>query len=125
MPLSSVGSTITVGGSGLIGEITDISMSGVTCAEIETSNLSKTVKSFVLGTQDGGTVSVVANFTATPDMPVAGDNSPSAVILTFSSGSTVVVTFNAFVQSMSIETGIDAVISVTYVLQVTGAVTVT
>ena len=124
MPLSSVGSTITVGGSGLIGEITDISMSGVTCAEIETSNLSKTVKSFVLGSRDGGTVTIVTNFTGAPDMPVAGNNVPFFGNLAFSGGS-ISVQFKFYIQSMSVETGIDAVITATYVLQITDNVTIT
>lgn len=129
MALSSVGSSFFYGtsvgfyGLSLKGEITDISMSGVTCAEIETSNLAKTVKSFVLGSRDGGTVTIVTNFNDTPDMPVAGNNIPFFGLLGFSGGA-VSLLFRFYIQSMSVETGIDAVITATYVLQITDNVTI-
>ena len=125
MAISTVGSTFTQAGSGLVGELTSIAFSGISCAEIDTSNLSKQVKSFVLGTQDGGTVTATCNFTTAPDMPVAGDSTTAAfVVVLGASGSAVTVSFSGYISSLAIETGIDAVISATYVVQTTGAVTI-
>lgn len=127
MALSSVGSTLTylvsATATPLVGELTAISFSGVSCAEVDTSNLSSSVKSFVLGTLDGGTVTATCNFTAAPDAPVAGDKVVSAFTVTLGA-SGVVVTFSGYVSGFTIETGIDAVITVTYTIQVTGAVTI-
>ena len=125
MAISTVGSTFTQAGVALVGELTSIAFSGISCAEIDTSNLSKQVKSFVLGTQDGGTVTATCNFTTAPDMPVAGDSTVAAfTVVLGTSGTAVTVTFDGYISSLAIETGIDAVISATYVIQTTGAITI-
>ena len=129
MAISTVGSTVvlTTFATPVAGELTSIAFSGISCAEIDTSNLSKQVKSYVLGTRDAGTITLTCNFNQAPDMPVAGSATPILINVALgdaNSGSYINVVCYGFLQSMAIETGIDAVISVTYVFQV-NTVTIT
>ena len=128
MAISTVGSTVvlTTFATPVAGELTSIAFSGISCAEIDTSNLSKQVKSYVLGTRDAGTITLTCNFDQAPDMPVAGNATPILinVFLGDSGASHINIQAYGFLQSMAIETGIDAVISVTYVFQV-NTVTIT
>ena len=58
-------------------------------------------------------------------MPVAGDSTVAAfTVVLGTSGTAVTVTFDGYISSLAIETGIDAVISATYVIQTTGAITI-
>ena len=122
MAISTVGSTVvlTTFATPVAGELTSIAFSGISCAEIDTSNLSKQVKSYVLGTRDAGTITLTCNFNQAPDMPVAGSATPILinVFLGDAGASAINIQAYGFLQSMAIETGIDAVISVTYVFQV-------
>ena len=94
MAISSVGTIFTAGQAGISGDIKSISFGGVSCTAIDVTLLSSTNKSYVLGMQDGGTVSISC-FAKTgsdkPDLPLAGTN----VLISFT------VAFGPIVQSVT------------------------
>jgi hypothetical protein len=114
MALSSQATTFS--GGGLVGEVTAISVSGVSVAEIDVTALSDTVKKYVTGTLDGGTVEITANFTAAPTMPAQGSETP--VQFTIGWAGSVSQTFYAFIVGMSIDASVDQQIVVKYTLRV-------
>lgn len=125
--ISSTGTTFLTGVGDIIGEVTAISFSGVSAGEIETSNLSSSSKSYILGTVDGGTVEVTVNaIGSVPSVLVAGDITPTAFTIRFGGAGSAVgytVGFSAFIQSIKAEAGVDQVIKNTYTLQISSAVT--
>ena len=133
MAISSTGSTFSTGTAAgeIIGEITSISFSGITAAEIEVTNLSSTSKTYVLGTSDGGTVEVSCNTTAAaPSLPTAGDASPTSFVVRFgpqgtavAGFSSVLATFTGYIVNTSFEASVDSQVITTYTIQITGAVT--
>ena len=128
--ISSVGTSFTTGDTVILGTITAISMSGMSAAEIDTTGISSTTKEFVLGTLDGGTVDITVNLVtgSLVSMPTAGDGTPTAFVLKFgthAAGATVpVFSFSAYIQSSSVEAGVDQQVTANYTLRITGAVTV-
>jgi hypothetical protein len=114
MALSSQGTLFTTGG--VVGEVTAISVSGVSVAEIDVTALADTVKKYVTGTLDGGTVEITANFTAAPTMPQHGAETPSQFTITW--GGSVAQTFYAFIVGMSIDASVDQQVVVKYTLRV-------
>ena len=126
--ISSVGSIF--GANTVIGTITAISLGGISTAEIDTTALASTSKEYVMGTIDGGTVDVTVNLAtgSTVDLPTAGDNAPTAFKLKFGtwvSGAAVpFFTFDAYIQNVSVEASVDAQVTASYTLRITGSVTV-
>lgn len=126
--ISSVGSKF--GTNTVVGTITAISLGGISTAEIDVTALSSTSKDYVMGTIDGGTVDVTVNLVAgsTIDLPTAGDAVPTSFKLKFgthATGATVpVFTFEAYIQSVSVEAGVDAQVTASYTLRITGAISV-
>jgi hypothetical protein len=121
MAVSSQGITLSTGT--LVGEITAISFSGVSVAEIDVTSISDTVKKYVTGTLDGGTVEITANFTTAPTMPSQGAESPSSFIITLPTGSPqLTLPFSAFVVGMSIDASVDQQIVVKYTLRISNSV---
>jgi len=114
MAISSQATTFS--GGGVAGEVTAISVSGVSVAEIDVTALSDTVKKYVTGTLDGGTVEITANFTTAPTMPAHGSETP--VQFTIGWGGSVSQTFYAFVVGMSIDASVDQQVVVKYTLRV-------
>ena len=130
MAISSTGSTFTTGSGDVVGEITSISFSGITAAEIDVTNLSSSSKSYVLGTADGGTVEISCNTTAAaPVLPTAGDASPTSFVVRFgpvgaaSPLQSVLATFTGYIVNTSFEASVDSQVITTYTIQITGAVT--
>ena len=132
MAISSTGSTFSTGTAAgeIIGEITSISFSGITAAEIDVTNLSSSAKSYVLGTSDGGTVEVSCNTTAAqPSLPTAGDASPTSFVVRFgpqgaaAPNQSVLATFTGYIVNTSFEASVDSQVITTYTIQITGAVT--
>jgi len=120
MALSSQGISLTTGT--LVGEITAISFSGVSVAEIDVTSISDTVKKYVTGTLDGGTVEITANFTAAPTMPSQGAESPSSFIITLPTSPAITLPFYAFVVGMSIDASVDQQVVVKYTLRISNSV---
>jgi len=129
--ISSVGSAFTTGT--VKGTITAISLSGISTAEIDVTSITSTSKEYVMGTIDGGTIEVtvnvdtVASTGATVDLPTAGDNVPTAFVLKLGTGAASLqvptFSFNAYIQSVSIEASVDQQVTATYTLRITGAIT--
>lgn len=125
MAISAFNTTFSVGSGDIVGEVTSISFSGVSAAEIDVTQLSDTAKKYVMGTMDGGTVEVTCFTTAAaPVLPTSGDTSPTAFVLRFgATGPTV--GFSGYVQNTALEAAVDGAVQTTYTLRITGSVTVT
>lgn len=129
--ISSVGTTFVQNTSGstntVSGIVTAMSLSGVSCAEIDVTSLASSTKSYVLGTRDGGTIDITVNVDqgSSPDMPTAGDALPTKFKLRFgpSGGGGPSFEFDAYIQSVSVEAGIDQQVIANYTLRLTGAIT--
>lgn len=125
--ISSVGSTFLTGVGTIIGTVTAISLGGISTAEIDVTSLSSTTKEYIMGTIDGGTVDVTVNLIsgATVSLPTAGDAVPTAFTLRFGAvGSGVTFTFDAYIQNTSVESAVDAQVTATYTLRITGSISV-
>ena len=127
--ISSVGSQFTGANAGEIkGTITAMSLGGISTAEIDVTSISSTTKEYVMGTLDGGTVDVTVNLDAgvTVSMPTAGDVTPTAFVLRFGAGTVgVAFTFSAYIQSVTVEAGVDQQVTASYTLRITGLITAT
>lgn len=122
----------TLGGAGasnIVGTITSISLGGVSTAEIDVTGLGDSAKQYIMGTLDGGTVEISAIVTGAPGIPTSGDTTADAYTLTFGTpavgNASPRFSFNAFIQQVSVEASVDGVVTATYTLRITGAVTVT
>jgi hypothetical protein len=120
MAVSSQGITLSTGT--LVGEITAISFSGVSVAEIDVTSISDTVKKYVTGTLDGGTVEITANFTTAPTMPSQGAETPSSFGITIPTTTPTVLSITAFVVGMSIDASVDQQVVVKYTLRISNSV---
>ena len=110
----------------IVGEVTAISFSGISAAEIDVTKLSDTTKTYVLGTLDGGTVEVSCNaINQAITVPTSGDAAPENFIIRF--GGNVAgnpkVTFTGYIQNVSIDAAVDQQVTVTYTIRLTGAIT--
>ena len=128
--ISSVGTNFITGVSEIKGTITAISLGGISTAEIDVTSISSTTKEYVMGTLDGGTVDVTVNLDAgvVASMPTAGDTAPTVFTLRFgthAAGATVpLFSFSAYIQSVSVEAGVDAQVTASYTLRISGAISV-
>jgi hypothetical protein len=124
MAISAFNTQFTTGAGDIVGEVTSISFSGISAAEIDVTNLASTAKSYVLGTMDGGTVEISCFMTATaPTLPTSGDGSPTSYGLRFGATGPV-VSFTGYVQNTSFEAAVDGAVSTTYTIRLTGTVTI-
>lgn len=129
MAISSVGSTITgQGASKMSGVIKSISFGGQSTASIDTTSITSSFKSYVMGMNDNGTITVscfAENGASRPDVPVGGMTTPDPFVITLGTGTGAnVYTFNAYVQSTSMSAGIDEAVTVDYTLRISGAMAV-
>lgn len=123
MAISAYSTQFTTGAD-IIGEVTNISFSGITAAEIDVTQLSSTAKQYVLGTVDGGTVEVTCFTTTTaPTLPTSGDATTSSFILRFGAAGPT-VTFAGYVSNTAFEASVDGAVTTTYTIRITGAVTI-
>ena len=126
--ISTVGTTFTTGIADVTGIITAINLGGISTAEIDVTALSDSNKIYIMGSRDGGTieVTVMVETSTTPDLPTAGDATPTSFVLRFgpSGGAGPTFTFSAFVQNVSVEASVDGAVTATYTLRVSGNITV-
>ena len=123
MAISAYSTSFTTGAD-IIGEVTSISLSGVSTAEIDVTQLSDTAKTYVMGTMDGGTVEVTCfTPTAAPTLPVSGDATPSSYVLRFGAAGPT-VTMTGYIQNTALEAAVDGAVQTTYTIRLTGSVTV-
>lgn len=113
------------------GTVTAVSLGGISTAEIDVTALADTSKGYLMGVLDGGTVEVTVNVDTTAaalTLPTAGDSTPYAYTLTFgtpgASNACPRFTFSAYIQSVSVEAALDAQVTATYTLRITGSITV-
>ena len=124
MAISSTSTTFVLGTGEIIGEVTSISFGGIGATAIDTTQMSSTSKSYVLGTMDGGTVEITCNMTnAIPTMPLSGDATSTSYSVRFGLTGPV-VTFSGYISGTSFEASVDSQVITTYTIRITGAVTV-
>lgn len=110
-----------------IGDVVSFSGFDGQASEIDVTDLSSTAKEFKLGLTDNGGVSVTLN-TVKGDagqvaLQAAKDAGTSRTFkLTLPSGTPSVATFTAFVKQMPVAGGVDAKVSSTVALRISGAV---
>jgi len=126
--ITAVGSG-TGGATTLVGEVKSISMSGITATEIDTSILSSTVKTCVLGTMDGGTVTVEFNAVGSGvhNPPHSGSNTPVGFQIRFGSsaaGEGITVSFTGYITETSFSGGVDESVTGSYTIQMSSAPTI-
>jgi hypothetical protein len=125
MAISAYNTQFTTGAGDIVGEVTSISFSGISAAEIDVTNLASTAKSYVLGTMDGGTVEISCFMTAAaPTLPTSGDGAPTSYVLRFGSTGGPTVSFTGYVQNTSFEAAVDGAVTTTYTIRLTGTVTI-
>ena len=126
--ISSVSSQFLTNAADIKGVVTAISLGGISTAEIDVTALADLSKTYIMGTIDGGTVDVTVNLDTgvTVSLPTAGDNTPTSFTLRFgaASGGGVTFSFSAYIQSTSVEASVDAQVTASYTLRISGAVTV-
>ena len=134
MAFSSYNSRITAPATGaagfLPGDITQISFSGFSAAEIDVTQLVSTAKVYIMGTNDPGTVTVttMVNAAAANKPPVPISNGTAYAYTVYFGGSALTglkFVFNAFLTGTTLEAAVDGAVMATYTLQITGTVTVT
>jgi hypothetical protein len=133
MAFSSYNSRISspaTGQSGFLpGDITQISFSGFSAAEIDVTQLTSAAKSYIMGTNDPGTFTVTTMVNAAaankPPVPVSNGTASSYTVY-FGGASTTGLKFifSAFLTGTALEAAVDGAVQATYTLQITGAVTV-
>lgn len=122
MAISSFGTSFL--GPSVSGEVTALSFSGISAAEIDVTTLASTAKTYVLGTTDGGTVEVTCNMTTVPETPISGNDEPEEYQIQFGeSGPTA--TFDGYIQNVSMEAAVDSQVTCTYTIRITGPVALT
>jgi subtilisin family serine protease len=127
MAANSSYNTVIKKGATTLGDITSISLSGITRTEIDVTALTDTAKTYLMGTVDSGTIEVSFNYDDTLDdyVPATGSSTSSAWSIVYQVGSskTQTLSFNAFEQSFSIEAGVDAALTGNLTLRIDGVVT--
>ena len=133
MAFSSYNSRISAPASGaagfLPGDITQISFSGFSAAEIDVTQLVSSGKVYIMGTNDPGTMTVTTMVNAAaankPPVPVSNGTAYSYTVY-FGGASTTGLKFimSAFLTGTTLEAAVDGAVMATYTLQITGAVTV-
>jgi hypothetical protein len=113
-------------------EVTDISISGITGATIDTTSLTDTARKAVIGQVDNGTVSL-SIFLPPSDNALLGYLKPAGFVngtyrnfkITFG-GSTSTgseMKFDGFVTSLNVSAGIDAAVTADLTIRIKGALT--
>lgn len=128
MAFSAYGSTFSTGIGVILGEITNISFGGITATQIDVTSLTDTDKKYVVGFADGGTITVTCyTTTSAPTMPTSGNSTPTSFAITFGNAGIgrPIATFTAYIQTTVVEAAVDAAVTTTYTLRITGAVVFT
>ena len=125
--ITSQGTAITIDATPIVNVVSFTGFDGES-AEIDISNLQSSSKEYLVGLPDGGgsfTMEIHPDFTDAGQAAVraaAASGAVAAFIVTFADDSTA--TFNALVKNASnMSAGVDAALSGSYSLKVTGDVT--
>jgi len=127
MPANNSFGSVLLKGATVIADITSIGVSGIQRAEIDTTPLSSNSKTFLMGTVDSGTITVTFNYDDDHSVlvPSTAELVSVAWSIKYPCGGTSfqTLTFNAYQQSMSIESGVDQALVGNLTLRIDGAVT--
>lgn len=126
--------TVIKKGTTTLGDVTAISLSGISRAEIDVTSLTDAAKVYKMGTVDSGTIEVSFNYddSLSSYVPLSTSNTSEDWSIVLPSGpntatppaqTTQTLTFKAFMQSFSIDTGVDAAQTGTLTLRIDGVVT--
>jgi hypothetical protein len=133
MAISSYNSRISApltGAAGFLpGDITQMTFSGFSAAEIDVTQLVSTSKAYIMGTNDPGTCTVTTMVNAAaankPPVPQSGGTAYAYTVYFGGTGTSgLKFMFNAFLTGTTLEAAVDGAVAATYTLQITGAVTV-
>jgi hypothetical protein len=123
-----------------IGDITGISISGITRTEIDVTALADTAKKYLMGTTDAGTIEVQFNYddtltVGTSLMVPGGANGTTLETVSlaykiivpcgYTVGNVAMfqgITFNAFMQSFSVEAAVDTQLTGSLTLRIDGPI---
>lgn len=116
-------------GATTIGEVISFSGFDGQSSEIDTTNLSSVAKEFTLGLNDFGSISLEVNFNINDAGQTLVDTAKrngtvSQFVLTLPTGAKKVFTFNGYVQGFSISGAVDAVVTASISIRISGAVTI-
>jgi len=126
--------TVIKKGTTTLGDVTAISLSGISRAEIDVTSLTDAAKVYKMGTVDSGTIEVSFNYddSLSTYVPLSTSNTSEEWSIVLPSGPNTAtppvqvfqtLTFKAFQQSFSIDTGVDAAQTGTLTLRIDGVVT--
>lgn len=129
--ISSVGSAFILGNGSILGTITAISMGGISTAEIDVTSLASTFKTYIMGTLDGGTITVSVDCVAGAliSMPTAGLATPISFSIRFGTHAATpnqkpLFAFSGYIQNTAVEAAVDSQVKATYTIRVSSDVTV-
>ena len=125
--ISSVGTAFILGAGDILGTITAISMGGISTAEIDVTSLASTFKTYIMGTLDGGTITVSVDLIAGTlvSLPLAGDSTPTSFSIRFgthaaSPNQKPLFSFSGYIQNTTVEAAVDSQVKATYTIRVSG-----
>ena len=111
----------------LVGEISSISLGGVSVTAIDVSVLTSAASQYAAGYVDGGTVTITMMVAAQTQSSVQSNTSTSVAYLIKLGGAVVgkpSIGFNAFIQGQTFEATPDGVLMSTLTLRIDGAVSI-
>jgi hypothetical protein len=134
MPANVSFGTVIKKGAVTLGDVTAISLSGISRAEIDVTALTDAAKVYKMGTVDSGTIEVSFNYDDSLGgyVPVSSSNTSEDWSIVLPSGpntatppanTTQTLSFKAFQQGFSLDTGVDAAQTGTLTLRIDGVVT--
>jgi len=111
----------------LVGEISSISLGGVSVTSIDVSVLTSAASQYAAGYADGGTVTITMMVAAATQSSVQSNTTQSVAYLIKLGGAVAgkpSIGFNAFIQGQTFEATPDGVLMSTLTLRIDGAVTI-
>jgi hypothetical protein len=129
--VSGFGSTFTFDG-GASANIISISMDGAKLTAIDTTTIAERHRTFAAGVIDSGTITVEANYDTAGGQSKAWDQisstatstAPVAKAFSISAAGQYTISGNGIVTDFSTKIGIDSVLTVSFTVKVTGALTI-
>jgi hypothetical protein len=119
-------------GATTLGDITGISLGGISRAEIDVTTLStgtsaNYTKNYLMGTVDSGTIEVQFNYDdgLATYIPLGTETAAAAwsIVVPCGTTTTQTITFNSWQQSFSVEASVDSQLTGSLTLRIDGAVT--
>lgn len=117
-----------------VGEVTSVSLDGITVAEIDVSSISDSVKAFICGNRDNGTISCSLNmptnstglFSYLRPATYAAGADFRKFTLRFGGNTTTggfQLAFNGYVTAFNVSAGVDAAVTADMTIRIDGNIT--